>query len=118
MRFLAILFMLSSQLLPGQELKRVVTTYPNKENVMEVYYVLKGDNAVKQGEYLSFYDHELTTDQLRKLKGMDLSKELLGFKEKGQYAMNKRTGKWITYDAPHKNKSFTAYNARAEEGRT
>jgi len=102
-----ILFIFYSTRLFGQELDRVVTTYPKTNDVKEIYDVLKSDKSIKHGEYYSFYKGALTTE---KLKTNGLIIDALGFREKGQYKYNLRNGTWTVYREP-------SSNAKLEEGR-
>jgi hypothetical protein len=110
----SILLIFSSFTLFGQQLKRVVTTYPKSDDVKEVYYVLASDKTIKHGDYYSFYKGELTK---KELKDKDLiNKEPLGFKEKGQYQNNVKAGTWTTFKSPRQSSSVSIYNSKLEEG--
>lgn len=110
---IVIVFILNSSVLFGQEVKRVVTTFPKSKDLKELYYVLRSNKDVKQGAYYSFYKGELTTDDL---KGKDLEKDVLGFRDKGQYDQNHKSGHWITYHAPRVNSATVIYGSKQEEG--
>jgi hypothetical protein len=97
----------------GQQLKRIVITYPKSDNVKEIYYVLASDKTIKHGNYYSFYKGELTK---KELKGKDLTKETLGFKEKGKYQNNFKEGTWTVFKSPRQSSSISIYNAKLEEG--
>jgi hypothetical protein len=109
----SILIIFSSFTLFGQQLKRVVTTYPKSDDVKEVYYVLTSDKTIKHGDYYSFYKGELTK---KELKDKDLNSETLGFKEKGNYQNNLREGTWTVFKSPRQSSSVSIYNAKLEEG--
>jgi hypothetical protein len=109
----SILIILGSLTLFGQQLKRVVTTYPKSDDVKEVYYVLSSDKSIKHGDYYSFYEGEL---KKKELKGKDINTEAIGFKEKGKYQNNLKHGHWIVYKAPRQSSSTFIYNSKLEEG--
>jgi hypothetical protein len=75
----SILIILSSFTLFGQQIKRVVTTYPKSHDVKKVYYVLRTDKTVKHGDYYSFYMGEFTT---KELKDKGINDETLGLRKK------------------------------------
>ncbi|MEO7987902.1 MAG: hypothetical protein ABI663_00070 [Chryseolinea sp.] len=108
-----IAFILISLNLFAQEVKRVVSTYPELKDVKEVYYVLKPDQNIKQGNYYSFFKGELKIDEL---KTKNLANDILGFKEKGQFKNNLKEGSWIYFKAPRQNSATSVYNNKKEEG--
>ena len=112
--FAAIFLMLLPLEVFAQQLTRVVKTYPNSKDVSEVYNVLKDDPNVRHGDYYSFYEGELST---KELKTTDFLTGLLGFKEKGHYDHNLKTGDWIFFDSPRRNSSAAIYNVKIEEGK-
>lgn len=109
----SILFIFNSFALSGQQLKRVVTTYAESDNVKEVYYVLASDRDIKHGDYYSFYNGELKTTDLT---GKDLTSETLGFKEKGKYQNNLKEGMWTVFETPTQSSTTSVYNSKLEEG--
>jgi hypothetical protein len=114
MRYLGlILTMLSSFTICGQQLIKVVTTYPKSDDVKEVYYVLSTDKNIKHGAYYSFYKGELRKKELR---NNDFKSETIGFKEKGKYQNNLKYGDWIVYKSPRRGNSMSIYNSKLEEG--
>jgi hypothetical protein len=114
MRLLVSIFIFfNSFALFGQQLKRVVTTYPKSDDVEEVYYVLASDKTIKHGDYYSFYKGELTK---KELKSKDLNNEMLGFKAKGKYQNNLKQGTWTFFKSPRQSSSISIFNAKLEEG--
>jgi hypothetical protein len=112
-QLLSILIIFSSSPLFGQQVKKIVTTYPKSDHVKELYYVLKANKTIKHGDYFSFYKGELTK---KELKNKDLTIETIGFKEKGKYQNNLKHGTWVTYKSPRLNNSISVYNSKLEEG--
>jgi hypothetical protein len=112
-QLVSILIIFNSFTLFGQQLKRVVTTYPKSDDVKEVYYVLISDKTIKHGDYYSFYKGELTK---KELTGKDLNTETLGFKEKGKYQNNLKDGTWTVFKSPKQSSSISIYNSKLEEG--
>jgi hypothetical protein len=89
--------------------------YPKSDDVKEVYYVLKANQAIKHGDYFSFYKGTLTKDELRK---KDFSTgEFIGFKEVGHFDNNLKEGTWISYSGREKKGSQISYNRIYEEGK-
>lgn len=87
----------------GQQLERVVTTYPKSKYVKEVYFVLKSDNEIKHGDYFLFFDGELTT---KELKTKNIYEIVLGVKERGQFANNVKDGQWTYFKEPTSNRKL------------
>jgi hypothetical protein len=112
-QLVSILIILNSFALFGQQLKRVVTTYPKSDYVKEVYFVLASDKSIKHGDYYSFYRGELTK---KELKGKNLNSETLGYKEKGKYQNNLKEGTWTVFKSPRQSCTVSIYNAKLEEG--
>jgi hypothetical protein len=113
MRLLVSIFMIfNSFALFGQQLKRVVTTYPKSDDVEEVYYVLASDKTIKHGDYYSFYKGELTK---KELKSKDLNSETLGFRAKGKYQNNLKQGTWTVYKSPRQSSSIDG-NGKVKAG--
>jgi antitoxin component YwqK of YwqJK toxin-antitoxin module len=79
---LILLFLAGSALVNAQELKRV-----NKTTVEfgEIFYVLKNDKNIKQGQYLKYFESMNRHDK--------------AIESYGSYDNNKRTGAWIFCDA-------------------
>lgn len=114
-KFGVIILVLSTSSLFGQQVKRVVTSYPNSKDAKEVYYVLESDKTIKQGEYYSVYEGCLST---KELETEDIQNdEVMGFKERGHFVSNLREGPWTFYRAPEKTTNSTTYNAISEEGK-
>jgi hypothetical protein len=91
----------------GQDVERIVTTYPKSIDVKEVYFVLKSDKKIKQGDYFLFFKGELTT---KDLKTKNIYEIVPGVKESGQFANNLKDGQWTYFKEPTSNR-------RLEEGK-
>ena len=91
----------------GQQLQRVVTTYPKSKDVKEVYFVLKSDEKIKQGDYFLFFDGALKEADL---KTKNVSEIVLGIKERGQFANNLKDGHWTYFKEPTSNRKLEEGN--------
>jgi len=81
----------------GQETERIVTTYPNSQDVKEVYHVLKSDKKIKHGDYFLFFKGELSKKDLKKENIYDM---ILGIKERGHFSNNLKDGQWTYFQEP------------------
>jgi antitoxin component YwqK of YwqJK toxin-antitoxin module len=79
---LFLLLLATSTLINAQELKRVTKNY---NEFGEIFYVLKNDIKIKQGQFLKYYESMNRHDK--------------AIESYGSYDNNKKTGAWIFCDA-------------------
>jgi TonB family protein len=96
MRKLLVLVIFLTQLVTfGQETKEVKVKFPKSNQIKELYYVLKSNPEIKEGEYTKFY------------KTSKRSRDLVFIKSKGTYKNGLKDGKWTSYNHQTNNTQGT-----------
>lgn len=82
-----VIYFISIIYLFSQDTKEIITYHPKSKQIHEKYSVLKSNDKIKHGAYISFFrDDYFKSDKL--------------IYEEGQYENDKRTGIWKIYRRP------------------
>lgn len=92
-----LLFLFFCLPLAAQKTKMVTRRFAHTRQVAEQYAVLKSDERVKHGTYLSYF--RLSEVEYKKLKRNELSPEQF-IRQKGAYRHGKKHGEWVEYSRP------------------
>ena len=88
----------------GQETKLVIEKFEGSKQISRQYSVLKSNNLIKHGEYISYF--RITENDRLHSKNVDVQNFI---KIKTNYKNGKLDGEWIEYDQPLTIKSKGQY---------